>query len=246
MAMAEMAAERDERQRDNGGFIVLPLRLVLFGVAQLGIGALLGGDWRVAAAWWPLSALAANLVTIGLLALLLRAERRSYWSLFRFRKGSVGKDWPWVLASVAALVPLALLPNVVLAGWLFGDAAIAQHMLLQPLPTWAIWVSVLFPLTIPFAELPLYFGYAMPRIEAKTGSAILAAGLAALFLAAQHVTLPLIWDGRFMVWRFLMFLPLAMFLAVVVRIRPSLLPYLVVIHGLLDLSVVAVLAAGPA
>lgn len=45
-------------------------------------------------------------------------------------------------------------------------------------------------------------------------------------------------------WRFLMFLPLAAFLAVVVRIRPSLLPYLLIVHALLDLSVVAALAAG--
>lgn len=225
---------------------VLPARLVLFAVLQLGLGLPLGGSWQASAAWWPLVVLAANLLTIGLLVVLLRAERLSYWSLFHLRDCSLRRDWPWVAGAVAGVIALALVPNIVLAGWLFGDPAIAQHMLLQPLPAWAIWASVLFPLTIPFAELPLYFGYAMPRIEARTGSAILAIGLSALFLAAQHVALPLIWDGRFIAWRFLMFLPLAVFLAAVIRMRPSMLAWLVVIHGALDLLTVAALAFGPA
>ena len=49
------------------------------------------------------------------------------------------------------------------------------------------------------------------------------------------MTLPLILDGRFILWRALMFLPFALFLGLALKIRPSLLPYLVVCHFLIDL-----------
>jgi len=85
--------------------------------------------------------------------------------------------------------------------------------------------------------LPTYFAYCLPRLEAQTGrwSAVL---LASFFLAAQHCTLPLIWDGRFLTWRLLMFIPFALFVGLLLRWRPQLLPYMVVVHGLMDLALV--------
>jgi len=47
------------------------------------------------------------------------------------------------------------------------------------------------------------------------------------------VTLPLIFDVRFIAWRFFMFLPLAFLVAAAVQRRRSVLPYLMVVHGLL-------------
>ena len=55
-------------------------------------------------------------------------------------------------------------------------------------------------------------------------------------LAVQHATLPLILDGRFIAYRALMFLPFALFVAVAARWRPSLMPYLMAGHALIDFS----------
>jgi hypothetical protein len=85
------------------------------------------------------------------------------------------------------------------------------------------------------AEIPTYFGYVMPRLEKRVGS-MLAVSLSALALAAQHVTLPLVFDMRFVLWRLLMFLPFAFLLAIALRWRPRLLPFLVIFHGLIDFS----------
>jgi hypothetical protein len=82
------------------------------------------------------------------------------------------------------------------------------------------WVAtLLFPATIALAELPTYFAYDMPRLEVIIGrwSEVVLAGLA---LAAQHMTLPLIFDGRFLVWRLGMFLPFALLVAIVLRWPP--------------------------
>ena len=63
----------------------------------------------------------------------------------------------------------------------------------------------------------------------------LALVLASLGLSAQHMTLPLILDSRFILWRALMFLPFAVYLALLLKFRPRLLPYLMVSHFLIDL-----------
>jgi hypothetical protein len=84
--------------------------------------------------------------------------------------------------------------------------------------------------------LPNYYGYVMPRLKTLTGAGWQIVILVGVSHALQHITLPLLFDLRFMLWRFGMFLPFALFIACVVNWRPSLLPYLMVVHGLLDAS----------
>ena len=121
---------------------------------------------------------------------------------------------------------------------LFGSEEIASALMFHPLPLWARVVSLLFPLTIAFAELPTYFGYAMPRIEKQIGNGWLAWALASFFLALQHITLPLIFDWRFIIWRLGMFIPLAFLLGLSLKLRPRLFPYLMTMHALLDFMTV--------
>jgi hypothetical protein len=80
----------------------------------------------------------------------------------------------------------------------------------------------------------------MPRLEAQLKNGWSAWFLASFFLAAQHMFRPLIFDGGLMLWRLGMFLPFALFIGLVVKIRPSLLPYFMVIHALLDVTTVLV------
>ena len=145
-----------------------------------------------------------------------------------------------LLTSIAILVitiPLALLPNLLVAKGLFGDQKIALDMLIHPLPLWAVALCLtIFPVSIALSELPTYFAYALPRLEAITKRAWLALGLTSFWLAAQHISLPLLPNFRFIIWRLAMFFPFALMLAVVLRWRSRLLPYLVIIHGLLDFS----------
>ena len=100
--------------------------------------------------------------------------------------------------------------------------------------------SFLFPLTIWFAELPTYFGYCMPRLEAQLKNGWLAWIIASFFLAAQHVFLPLILNGAYLLWRFGMFLPFALITGLALKLRPGLLPYFVVVHALIDITTVLV------
>ena len=85
-----------------------------------------------------------------------------------------------------------------------------------------------------------------PRLESACFAPWSALLLTALFHGLQHATLPLVFDGPFIVWRSLMFLPFALFVAAVLRWRPRLLPYLMVAHALLDMSIGLMVLQAPA
>ena len=222
-------------------WLMLVARIVLFAAWQ-GVIALLyvlsgsTAAWEASAAWWTVTATLTNLVCIYLLVKLFKMEGLRYRDLFRFQRETVKTDLLWVLGLLILSIPAATLPNYFAAQWLFGDSQAVVPLFFRALPLWAILPTlVLFPLTIALAEIPTYFGYVMPRLEKQVGT-WLAVLLSALALAAQHVTLPLVFDVRFILWRLLMFIPFALLLAIALRWRPRLMPYMVIVHGLLDLS----------
>lgn len=221
---------------------MLPARTLLFAFWQLAIAIILvfmgsAGAARASAAWWPLTASLAGLVCLWLLIVLYRQEGARYWDIFRIQRKTLKSDLLIFAGVLILLGPIAFLPNLLLGNALFGAQQEALDMFVQPLPLWGFLVAViLFPITIALTELPTYFAYCMPRLEAQIGGRWPAVLLASLFLAIQHTTLPLILDGRFIAWRLLMFVPLALFVGVLLRWRPQLLPYMVLVHGLMDMS----------
>ena len=80
----------------------------------------------------------------------------------------------------------------------------------------------------------------MPRLAKLLNNGWLAWVLASLFLAFQHSFLPFIFDTRFLLWRAEMYLPFALFAGLLLKLRPGLLPYFVVIHALMDISTLSV------
>lgn len=223
---------------------VLVSRLVLFAIFQAVIAGLytVGGQnaaWQASTAWWPVTVVLTNAVVILVLVYLYRREGASWLAPLHFERATVGRDLLLLLASGVVIGPLSMLPASLLGGWLFGGVEHAYELFILPLPVWAAVLSlVLFPLTIALAELPAYFGYVLPRLAAYTGSRWSAWLVCSLVLAAQHMTMPLVFDLRFMLWRFLMFLPFALLVGLMLSWRPRLLPYLVIFHGLLDLATV--------
>lgn len=227
-------------------WLVLLSRTLLFATFQILIAVALyfvnsTSPWDDSAGWWTFSALFTNLVSIMLLVWLFGQEKKCYLEILSFSRQTMWKDIGITFLTMIVLMPLSIFPNQWLTTWLFGSSEIAYSLFFRPLPLWAGLVSVLFPITIAFSELPTYFGYVMPRLEKQSGNGWFAWGTASFFLAFQHITLPLILDWRFMLWRFGMFVPLALLLGVCLKIRPQLLPYFMIVHALLDMSTVAIL-----
>ncbi len=219
-------------------------RLVLFAAFQALIALLFwaGGKidpWQSSVAFWPWSFTLANFASIVLLTRLLRSDGLRLADLYRSGDHKIWRELLLVIAVFVLAGPIAWLPNTGLAALLFGDSMTATRMMFLPLPDWALYpVMLLFPVSVALAELPTYFGYVMPRLEALSGKTWAAVGLAAFALAAQHIAAPLIFDGRYLLWRLLMFLPFALYVGIVIRLRPGLLPYLMIGHGIIDFGTI--------
>jgi hypothetical protein len=230
---------------------MLASRTVLFALWQVAICAVyvLIGDpapWDASVAWWPVTATLTNLMCIPLLAWAVRLEGIRQKDLYRVGPHRVGREMLVCLGLLVIGAPLLALPNTAIATWLFGDPQVAFDMMFRPLPMWVIALSLLvFPVTIALTELPVYYAYAMPRVAVLSKRGWVAVLLAAFWHMAQHCALPLVPDARFLLWRLLMFAPFGLFAAVVLHKRPRQLPYMMVVHGLLDVTTVLMLLPAP-
>lgn len=198
--------------------------------------------WERGAAFWPLTVTLANLVCLAGMSISLRVEGKKYLHLFRIRREHIKSDLLVMLAAMLPLGPVGYFPNVLLAGWLLGGAQAAVERMLLPLPLWVVYASIaLFPLTQGLVEIPTYFAYVMPRLQAGGLNRWLALTLSAAALGLQHIAVPLLMDVNFILWRGLMFLPFAFLVGLMMLWRPRLLPYIAVVHVLMDASFAAML-----
>lgn len=223
-------------------WLLLFIRLFLFAGIQalFALFFFLTGStqaWETSANWWIINVALANLICLTLLICSFRAEGRRYWDIFRIQRATLKQDL-WAMAGIFLLTaPISFLPNILLGGWLFGDSSLTLEMIVRPLPIWAVYLGMLFfPVTQGLVEIAFYFSFIMPKLDQKGIRPWLALGLPSLFLALQHIAVPLLLDGRFILWRALMFLPFAFLVGIVMRWRPRLLPYLAILHIVMDFS----------
>lgn len=194
--------------------------------------------WDDSTAWWPIAVILTNLVCLTLLIHFYRDESKRFWDVFQIERQFVKKDLVFILGFLLIAAPLGYLPNIFSAKWLFGDPQIALDLLVRPLPAWAAIISfTLFPLLQGLVEIPVYMLYALPRIEAQGVRSWIPVAMASFCLSAQHMFVPFLPDSHFIIYRLVMFLPFAILVALVMRTRPRLMPYLAVIHFLMDLSI---------
>lgn len=233
----------------NRIFLLLPIRTILFLLAQGLIALFLflvssESNWQASAKWWPIAVAITDIICLILLIKWYKKEGKNFFLEFKIQKKTFWKDLGTIFLSLIIGGPLAVLPNIFLSIWLFGDPDASLQYFVGSLPLWAVVLSgILFPLGQAITEIPLYMRYIAPRLEAPFNSnpglkPWIAVGLASLFLSLQHITAPLVFDLRFILWRALMYLPFAIYVGIMIRWRPRLLPYMSIIHFLMNLSFV--------
>jgi membrane protease YdiL (CAAX protease family) len=110
-------------------------------------------------------------------------------------------------------------------------------MMIAPIPLiFAIINSVILPITVPFAEDGLYLGCGVNYIKNK----YLSICIPAFFYALQHSFIPTLLDGKYIVYRFLSFLPLTIILCWYYKKKQNPLPIMVG-HALIEIASVAMI-----
>lgn len=189
-----------------------------------------------AGAWWTVY---GTLVDIGCLVLLFRFTRREGIGLVDL----VGFSRNMLIADVFLGVGLflVLFPVVVAGGSLIASLLVygTSHPDLPPeifrrsLPRWGVLYSRLIWWAIwSFTEELTYQGYALPRLQVLTARSWLAILLVGSGWALQHCFLPFSLDGRQLLFRFLIFLPLVIVMPILYLRLRRLLPFVIAHWGM--------------
>lgn len=209
---------------------ILPLfRSALFIILGALFARLTNQTLEQASRWWSIVCTVCNIITIVLLIVICKSEGSSYKNLIGYQRGQGNVKYTLLIVGLMLLLGISGM-----YGFGFVIYGYVPVTMVQPIPVWLASINlVLLPLTIVFSELPLYFGYALNRIEKVTGNKILSIAYPMFFYALQHSFIPLIFDWKHILFRFLSFLPLMFVLGIIYYKKRKLLP-LMIGHGILD------------
>lgn len=222
-----------ENSKDNGAFLalLLPVRSVVFLLLFLIGAALVGKELADISNWWSVAATVVNLLTVGLIVLAAKKAGLSYIDLTNFRRGErdIKKTVLLVLGFMAAGMGGMYLSGLILYGAVMPEVSLD---IVAPIPAVLAVVNfILLPATVSFAEDGLYLGCGVNHIKNRYA----ALAVPAFFYALQHCFIPTLFDGRYMLYRFLSFLPLTVIFCVFYQKKRD--PLAIMIsHALLDMA----------
>ena len=212
-------------------FLIPLLRSVIFIIVGLMFSAISNQSLVQCSRWWSLLCIFSNILTIFILILVCKSEKTNYMDLINYKKGQ--SSVKYIILIVSLMLILGMIGMYGFGFLIYGSVPV---IMVQPIPVWiAVMNIILLPLTVVFAEMPLYFGYALPRIEKITNNKFIAIGYSMFFYALQHSFIPLLFGWQHILFRFLMFLPLLLVCGILYYKNRKLVP-LMIGHGLLDIA----------
>jgi membrane protease YdiL (CAAX protease family) len=245
---AGMQHGTNERLSWVGPSLMVIARLVLAIAAQAGVAFVFhlcgrAKPWLLAAPWWSVY---GTLIDIGcLLALtyLMRREGGCVLDLIGVQRVRFGRDILLGLAYALMILPFAILGGFVGTALIYGSAP--APIPLGPLPLLgALYSLFIWPVIWAVAEELTYLGYALPRLEALTGSTWIALLIVVFCWSVQHCALPLRFDLHFTLWRAITSFPVVLILSLIFIRTRRLLP-LIVAHWVADAVAVLIVVLLP-
>ncbi len=209
----------------------LPLRCILFLVAFLLLFSITKLSFLELSKWWTTIAVIVNFITILFLWFYSFRKGITYKKLLHYEKGKTK------LKSAILIVFLTVVVGMVglyLAGWMcYGAFPYLDKTLVQPIPLWlAISVLLVLPVTTTLAEDGLYLGYGLNICSSKKQINIV---LSAFFYALQHSFIPFLADVKFILYRFISFLPLTILISIWYQKNKNPLPFMIS-HFILNIA----------
>jgi len=182
---------------------LLPIRCIFF-ILIFVIGSIITNKELIDISyWWSIVASIVNIITILVLLFVCKRMNISYKNLINYEKGKT-KVKTVIFVTLIVLVFASLGMN--LAGLIcYKVIPYSAPMMAAPIPViLAIINFILLPLSVSFAEDGLYLGCGVNSFKNK----YLAILVPAFFYALQHSFIPTLWDVKFIIYRFISFLPL--------------------------------------
>lgn len=182
--------------------------------------------------WWSIVASIVNIATILILVVIAKTKNMNYWKLINYQKGQTTIKQVVVMSAVILVVGMT---GMYLAGYVcYGVIPYAAPMMIAPIPLWLSIINIIvLPITTAFAEEGIYLGCGVNQIKNK----YLAVIVPSFFFALQHSFIPTLFDARYIIYRFLSFLPLTIILCLHYYKKRNPLPIMIG-HAIIDVATV--------
>lgn len=191
--------------------------------------------FAAASAWWLWYVTIVNVVCISLMARFGRREGLRLRDVYNINRSTWKGDLLWLIGAFAGTAVVAQLPGTLIAKAFWGTANVPNSMLFGPLPIFAVYpLFILMPVSHALAELPTYWGFVAPRLKSGGMNRWLVILVVGLGLSLQHLFFSFQPDIKYALWLAFKFFPFALFTGFVIDRRPTLLPYMMAVHMLLD------------
>ena len=215
--------------RNKKLILLMPLRSILFILVFLTVSAVTGKDLADISNIWSVAASIINIVFVLALALITK-KQGGYLKLINYEKGKTRPKQVFAMIGIILLVGMA---GMYLAGWIcYGVIPYAAPMMIAPIPVaLAVINLIVLPVSTALAEDSLYLGCGVRQFENKFASII----VPAFFFAVQHSFIPTLIDVRYIIYRFISFLPLTVILCMHYHKHKNPLPIMIG-HAVIDVA----------
>lgn len=215
--------------------LLLPIRCIAFILIFLCIHLITNKEYNELTNCWSIVCSIVNILLIILLVILTRINKSNYLELINYEKGKTTKKEVLIIC----LIVLGLgMGCMYLAGLIiYQKFPYMAPDMIKPIPLWlAIIVFFILPITTALAEDGLYLGCGVNNINNKYLKVI----IPGFFFALQHSFIPFLLDFKFILYRFLSFLPLTIILCYIYSKKRNPLPIMIA-HTLIDVCTVVLI-----
>lgn len=192
---------------DRKIWFVLPMRCFLFIAAFSCCSMITRRNLTEISHWWTTLASVINIITIIVLRIICNRNNTTYREMIHYEKGrkNIVKGFLFIVMMI-----LIGMGGMYLAGGLcYGEFPYLAPVMIAPIPPFlAILNLFILPLTTTLAEDGAYLGYGVNNLPSKWAAVF----IPAFFYALQHSFIPMMFDMKFMAYRFLSFFPLTIWI----------------------------------
>ena len=214
---------------------LLPIRSILFILIFIIGSIIVKKDVSNISNWWSIVATIVNIITIIILVIVCKKKNISYSKLINYEKGKA-KAKEVIIMTLIVLVFVSIGMNI--AGLIcYGVIPYLAPMMASPIPlVLAIINFILLPLTVSFAEDGLYLGCGVNSFKNK----YLAILIPSFFYALQHSFIPVLFDTKYIIYRFICFLPLTIIFCIYYYKKKNPVPIMVG-HAIVEIASVVLI-----
>ena len=228
----------------TGPLILAMARPVLFVFCQAALAIVFAllhhrSAWRSAGAWWSVYGTLVDISCLLLMARFTSAEHIGIRDLIGRVRLRWGSDILIGIGIFLLTFPVFMGGSFLSSLLIYGSWDPQRNLYLlgvRTLPFWGVFYSLaVWWLISPATEEITYQAYVLPRVEALSGRSWVALLIVVFCWTLQHCALPLVPDWRYLVFRFVAFLPGVLLLSLI-YLRTRRLPPLIIAHWPMDLG----------